>query len=64
MDKLIQLSLRSIICILNGEEDKADDYKNKALEIYEKRKDRYKYNFKVEDHVPGTVKNKLYELVS
>lgn len=64
MDKLLELSLRSIVCILNGEETKADDYKNKALEIYEKRNKRHKHSFKIEDHVPKVVKNKLYELVS
>ena len=64
LDKLIELSLRSIICILNNDEIKADDYKNKALKLYEKRQDRYKYNLKVEDHVSKAVKNKLYELVS
>lgn len=64
MDKVLELSFRSIICFLNNDEVKADDYKNKALEIYEKKNRRHKYSYKIEDHVPGTVKNKLYELVS
>lgn len=64
MDKLIELSFRSIICIINGNGTKAENYKNKAIEIYKDINFREKCICKVEDHVPGTIKNKLYEMVS
>lgn len=64
LDKLLELSLRSIICILNGEETKANIFKNKALEVYEKMNFRDKCIYKIEDHIPNHIKNKVYEMVS
>lgn len=64
LDKLLELSFRSIICILNGEGIKANIYKNKALEVYEEINFRDKCIYKIEDHIPKHIKNKVYEMVS
>ena len=64
MNKVLEFSFRSIICFINGDKEKAADYKNIALSIYEE--DEYKDNCicKIEDHVPKQLKRKLYEMVS
>lgn len=64
MDKLIELSFRSIIQFMNGNEIQANSYKAKAMIIYDEIKFKDKCIYKIEDHVPKVVKNKLYELVS
>lgn len=64
MDKLLELSFRTIICLLNGEESKANIYKSKALEIHCKLETEKRYVYSVGDHVPGHIKQQLYEMVS
>lgn len=64
MDKVLELSFRSIICILNGEETKANIYKSKALELHEKMIYKDKCIYKIEDHIPKHIRNKVYEMVS
>lgn len=64
MDKLLELSLRSIIQFINNDETRANVYKAEAIDIYKDINFRDKCIYKVEDHVPKVIKNKLYELVS
>lgn len=64
MDKVLQLSLRSIVCLLNEDKEKAKTYKNEALELFSNTTSKDKYTYKVEEKIPSNIRKKLYEMVS
>ncbi len=56
---VLKYCMRSIVRYLNGDIEKFNLYKNKALEIYN---DEYKII--IEDLIPEDIKIKLYKMVN
>ncbi len=56
---ILKYCMRGIIRYLNGDIDKFNSYKNKAINIY-----KNEYLFELGDLIPQETKIKLYEMVS
>lgn len=60
MDKLDKYIFKSVINYLDGDMELFNNYKNKAIEIYEEEKNI----ITIEELLPRKVKHQLYEMVS
>ncbi len=56
---ILEYCMRSIVQYLNGDIDKFNSYKNKAMNIY-----KNEHLFELRDLIPQETKIKLYEMVS
>lgn len=64
MNKVLQLSLRSIVRLLNDDTEWAKIYKSRALELSDKLTFEDRRFYLIEERIPRVIKNKLYEMVS
>ena len=64
MDNLLLYCARAIVTHLNGDIDRFNAYKDKAMDIYEDRERTEKYTYPVAILIPSDTRQKLRKIVN